>query len=437
MFDFLKKKELYEINVLKQKLESLTSKLKRYENNASINQDTERLIKDREQKLAKLRERELSIKKEIEQGECELNEAKDELKEILKEIDSYSEAITVKDVGLYSFKYKFASSDIYKDKLGKIKDKQKKLIVNGEATVCSEEWAVNGSSIKGGLFVKRMSDLILRCFNNECDVLIDSVKYNKIDIYKERILKIFNSLNRINSYNHISISDSYLKLKTEELILAYEYDLKKHQEKEDRRIERERAREEEKLMKEIEERRKDVEKELKHYNRQIEQIAIMEGKAPMEEMQHIVERKNFINGRIDELKREIDEMDYREANKKAGYVYVISNIGSFGENVYKIGMTRRLEPTDRIDELSSASVPFKFDIHAMIFCEDAPKLEAELHRAFEEYKVNAVNSRKEFFKVDLGKIKEAVRNNYDRTVEFIDSPYSMQYLETMRIKAEQ
>lgn len=163
----------------------------------------------------------------------------------------------------------------------------------------------------------------------------------------------------------------------------------------------------------------------------------MEGKAPMEEMQHIVERKNFINGRIDELKREIDEMDYREANKKAGYVYVISNIGSFGENVYKIGMTRRLEPTDRIDELSSASVPFKFDIHAMIFCEDAPKLEAELHRAFEEYKVNAVNSRKEFFKVDLGKIKEAVRNNYDRTVEFIDSPYSMQYLETMRIKAEQ
>lgn len=436
MFDFLKQKELNEIKALKRDVERLTNKLKKYQKNASINQTTEKLIKDKEKELANLREKELSIKIEIERNREELAEIKEELENILKEINSHSDTITIKNVGLYSFKYKLASSDMYKARLDKIKDKQKKLILNREATVCSEEWAVNGSTIKGESFIKKMSDLILRCYNSECDTLIDSIKYNKIDIYKERILKVFNSLNRLNSYNHISISESYLKLKIEELTIAYEYELKKHQEKEDRRIERERAREEEKLMKEIEERRKDIEKELKHYNRQIEQIAIIESKAPFEELQHIQERKDFINDRVCELKREIEEMDYREANKKAGYVYVISNIGSFGENVYKIGMTRRLEPTDRIDELSSASVPFKFDIHAMIFCEDAPRLEAELHRAFDEYKVNAVNSRKEFFKVDLEKIKEAVRNNYDKTVEFIDSPYSIQYLETIKIKAE-
>lgn len=437
MFDFFKQKEISEIKRLKQDLECLTNRLRWYQNNVAINQDTDKLIKDREIALAKLREKELLIKKEIELGSEELARTRIELEGILKEIDSYSEIITIKDVGLYSFKYKFTSSEMYKSRLDEIKEKQKQLIINNKATVCSEEWSVNGSSVKGESFVKKMSDLVLRCFNSECDTLINSVKYNKIEVYKEKVLKIFTSLNRLNSYNHISITDSYLKLKIEELILAHEYELKKHQEKEDRRIERERIREEEKIMKEIEERRKDIEKELKHYSRQIEQIVVIESKAPLEELQHIEERKKFINMRIEELRREIEEMDYREANKKAGYVYIISNIGSFGENVYKIGMTRRLEPTDRIDELSSASVPFKFDIHAMIFCEDAPKLEAELHRIFDEYKVNAVNSRKEFFKVDLEKIKEAVRNNFDKTVEFVDSPYSMQYLETLRIKAEQ
>jgi hypothetical protein len=117
---------------------------------------------------------------------------------------------------------------------------------------------------------------------------------------------------------------------------------------------------------------------------------------------------------------------------KRGHVYIISNIGSFGEQVYKIGMTRRLEPEDRIKELGDASVPFSFDIHAMIFSEDAPNLEAELHKAFASRKVNMLNYRKEFFKVTLNEIEQKVKEIGLKT-EFIRIPEAMEYRETLVI----
>ena len=122
---------------------------------------------------------------------------------------------------------------------------------------------------------------------------------------------------------------------------------------------------------------------------------------------------------------------------RAGYVYVISNIGSFGPNVYKIGMTRRLDPQDRVDELGDASVPFNFDVHAMIFSDDAPALEASLHRAFEDRKVNMVNTRREFFNVTLDEIKEVVKKNFDKTVEFIDVPDAEQFRISQRMHSEE
>ena len=121
---------------------------------------------------------------------------------------------------------------------------------------------------------------------------------------------------------------------------------------------------------------------------------------------------------------------------RAGYVYVISNIGAFGENIYKIGMTRRLDPQDRIDELGDASVPFNFDVHAMIFSDDAPALEAALHRAFEDRKLNMVNQRREFFNVTLDEIKEVIRQNFDKTVEFVDVPNAEQYRVSQKLRAE-
>ena len=146
------------------------------------------------------------------------------------------------------------------------------------------------------------------------------------------------------------------------------------------------------------------------------------------------DKKEETNSKLLDIGKAMKDIDYREANQKAGYVYVVSNIGAFGKDVYKIGMTRRLNPQDRIDELSGASVPFKFDVHAMIFSDDAPALEAAIHNALDDKKINLVNNRKEFFRVSLTEIEEIINNNFDRTVDFIEIPDAQQYRESLKIR---
>ena len=226
-----------------------------------------------------------------------------------------------------------------------------------------------------------------------------------------------------------------MNLKLEELSLCYEYENKKNEEKEQRRIQREKEREQAKLLKEIEEARKKIQKEQTHYTTQLkflnDQIEI---ESNSERLEFLLQKKNDVEKNLIDLDIALKDVDYREANQKAGYVYVISNIGAFGNDVYKIGMTRRLNPQDRIDELGGASVPFKFDIHAMIFSDDAPALEAALHRAFENRKVNMANGRKEFFNLTLDEIKKVINANYDKTVDFIDIPPAQQYRESLKLK---
>lgn len=368
------------------------------------------------------------LKEEKELLENEISEKKDEIVQL-------NDTILLQEFGMYSPIYDFANSEMYKDRLDAIRTEQKNMILSKTAAICDTNWTVNGSKAQGRVMTNQNIKQILRCFNDECDMLISKVKFNNVLAYIEKIYKSSEALNRMNTKNAVRLSPDYVKLKVDELQLAYEYALKRQEEKEERRAIREQMREEAKLMEEIENRRKEVAKELSHYNKQAIQVEELLSKAPEEDKQHLIERKTFITNRLNELDREIKEMDYREANKRAGYVYVISNIGSFGENVYKIGMTRRLEPMDRVDELGSASVPFKFDVHAMIFSEDAPKLEAALHRAFDSKKVNMVNNRKEFFKVTLEEIEKVIKDNFEKTVEFIRVPNAEQYRETLKIKS--
>ena len=191
------------------------------------------------------------------------------------------------------------------------------------------------------------------------------------------------------------------------------------------------------LAKEIEEKRAEIEKEQQHYNNAMQRLAEQIAAETNEDRLIVLkQRKEEIEANLVDLDRAIKDIDYREANQRAGYVYVISNIGTFGENVYKIGMTRRLEPQDRVDELGGASVPFRFDVHALIFSNDAPALEAALHRAFETKRVNMVNGRKEFFNVTLEEIEAVVKENHDKTVEFTYFPEAEQYRETLLIKKD-
>ena len=216
----------------------------------------------------------------------------------------------------------------------------------------------------------------------------------------------------------------------------HEYRMKKQAEKDELKEARARMREEAKLAKELEEARKKLEKEQTHYSNALRHINAQLEAASPEEREAIKAKKAQLEAQLEKIDKEFKDVDYRAANQRAGYVYVISNIGAFGENVYKIGMTRRLNPMDRVDELGDASVPFDFDVHAMIFSDDAPKLEAALHQAFADRKLNFVNTRREFFRVTLDEIKQVVKDNFDKSVEFTDIAPAEQYRESLMLKKQ-
>ena len=248
----------------------------------------------------------------------------------------------------------------------------------------------------------------------------------------KKIRQSAESIEKLGKMMSLYITSNYINSKIEELHLAFEYQVKKQEEKEAQKAARAELREAARLQKEIEEQRKKIEKEQTHYQTALKKISQQLELDP--DNQELMLKKNEIEEQLSEIDKSLQDIDYRTANQRAGYVYIISNIGAFGENVYKIGMTRRLDPQDRIDELGDASVPFNFDVHAMIFSDNAPALENALHHAFEDKKVNMVNQRREFFNVTLEEIKEVIKQNFDKTVEFIDIPDAEQYRISQKMK---
>ncbi len=276
--------------------------------------------------------------------------------------------------------------------------------------------------------------LLLRAFNNECDDLVSKVKYTNFDASLNKIYHCAEAISKLGTVMNISINKAYLDAKVKELRLAFEYQQKKQEEKEALKAAREEQREQAKIQREMEEQKKKIEKEQAHYQTAFDKLMNQLSNKPDDT--ELLKKKSELEDKLKDIDKALIDIDYRQANAKAGYVYVISNIGAFGENVYKIGMTRRLDPQERVDELGDASVPFKFDVHAMIFSDDAPALEAALHRAFEHKKVNMINTRREFFNVTLDEIKKVVKENFDKTVEFVDVPDAEQYRVSQRMRNE-
>lgn len=367
----------------------------------------------------------------------EINELNSNIKDLKKDIITFSDEILVQDFGLYEPRYSFINADAYKAELTNIRNKQKAMIKDGSTVSGSIDWQVNGSAAQGRKMIKDMQKLLLRAFNSECDEIINKVKYNNYDTSVKKMERSFNAIAKLGITMSISITSNYYDLKIQELQLALEYQIQKQREKEEKAELRAQQREEARLQKELKEQRKNIDKERKHYEQALSNINKQISSSSDENIEELNKKKEEIIQSLSDIDTKIKDIDYREANQKAGYVYIISNIGSFGEGIYKIGMTRRLNPQERVDELGDASVPFKFDVHAMIFSEDAPALEAKLHRAFEDRKLNLVNQRREFFKVSLDEIKEVVKNNFDKTVEFVEVPDADQYRISLKLREEQ
>jgi hypothetical protein len=373
-----------------------------------------------------------SLLNEISDSEKTIAEYNKQISSIEEILSVYESRLDIIESGIYTPIYDFSTSEEYKTKLSLNIDKQKAMIQSNKAAICYTVFTMDGSASKGQKVVKSYQKIILRAYNNECDALISKVKWNNFEQIKERMLKSREVLNKQGETFSILITNEYERLKIEQLTLEHEYNLKKQKEKEQQRAAQEALREEERARKEFEKAEAEALKEEQMYKKALEkarkEAEIATGDAHTKLLEKI---QNLENELREALSRKERAMSMAQQTKR-GHVYVISNIGSFGENVYKIGMTRRLEPEDRVKELGDASVPFSFDIHAMIFSEDAPKLEAALHNQFESHKVNMVNPRKEFFNVTLDEIKDVVKNNHIEAT-FIDIPEAEEYRETKAI----
>jgi Domain of unknown function (DUF4041)/T5orf172 domain len=349
------------------------------------------------------------IKQLTQQAQSDEQELSVKISLLRQKLQGLEEQEFFESFGFYDSKYDFQESVIYKQRLDQIRAEQKQIIKDKKAAVCLTEWSVGGSVKEGKKMTDNFIKLVVRAFNGECDASVMKVKYNNVQTMENRVRKTYEDLNKLSQTTHCDITSSYLNLKLQELWLTHEYQEKKYQEQEEQRIIREQMREEEKALRELEKIQQDAEREERRYK-----DALAKARLEVESATGKAQEKLF--SQIEELQKRLTEAEVNKERAisqaqltKSGHVYIISNIGSFGEDVYKIGMTRRLEPTDRVKELSSASVPFPFDVHAMIFCNNAPELESRLHKCLEDSRMNKENLRKEFFRVSIDEIVRVVR----------------------------
>ncbi|MBM0065188.1 DUF4041 domain-containing protein [Alkalicoccobacillus gibsonii] len=394
------------------------------------------LEKEIEKVKEKVKHKEMELSKDNDLIKLEIENENNKLKSLKAELVSYEEEHLNQTFGFYEPKYGFENSELFKNELNDIRQKQKIMANVDEATI-SRSWKVDGSEKKGEAMRKSNVKLAVRAFNQECDTAILKAKFNNIEVIEKQIKKAQDQINKLNSRNGIEIRDEYLALKIDELYLVYEFHLKKEDEKEEQRLLKEQMREEKRIQAEIERERKKLEKDEKHFKQALEKYDVQMENASEELKQEIQLKIEEIQAKVIDIQSEKEKVDFREQNARAGYVYIISNIGSFGADVFKIGMTRRLEPLDRVNELGSASVPFNFDVHAMVFSDDAPKLERALHKAFENYQINKVNPRKEFFRVDINEIAKVVRQNHNKTIEFTKLAVAEDYRKSLQLIQEE
>lgn len=364
----------------------------------------------------------------------EIEAAQAQLRSLQSQVLVVEETLLLESFALYLPKFALTSSAAYKERLDQVRARQKVLIKSGAAATGNMNWSVNNSASEGRKLVNDMIKLVIRSFNNEADYCVDNVKFDNVELGEKRIRQSFDALNKLGRIMSVAISSEYLNLKLDELRLAHEFQIKKQQEKEEAKRAREELREQQKLEQEIRAAREKIAKERRHFAAALKDLEARLSKSSTEE------ERAALRAKIDEVEAgraaldgEEKLIDYREKNAKAGYVYVISNLGAFGEGVFKIGMTRRLEPMDRVDELGDASVPFDFDVHALVFSENAPALEAKLHERFARTRLNKVNGRKEFFRADIVDIEEVIRVNFDAVVQVMREAPAEQYRESLRL----
>lgn len=350
-----------------------------------------------EDEVSTLMNRAEEIQKQIKETRGSYSEKRAILKKLEQQVAIYDEKLSFAELGVYDPHFEFNDAEEYKQEINSIRNRQKTLVSAKTSTICPTDWQVDGSRAKGQTMINRQTRLTMRAFNNECEAAIANTRWNNVNAMEKRILNAAKQIDKANESMNLRISEKYIGLKLDELHATHEYRERLKIEKEERAELARAEREEKKLLAEAEAAEREEERYKKLLDKARSEAGVDEGR--ISELEAALAEAHATSERA----RAMAEMT------KSGYVYIISNIGSFGEDVVKIGLTRRLEPDDRVKELGDASVPFGFDTHAMIYSDEAPALESALHKEFADRRVNASNMRKEFFRVSLEEVEEAVK----------------------------
>jgi hypothetical protein len=366
-----------------------------------------------------------SLAEERARLETEKRELLDQLAQLRTEVVETREVALLQEAGIYEYHHPLNAAVSYQFELSQVQARIKAMArTDGGAVLGSTNWTVNGSAAQGRKMVRDFSKLMLRAYNAEADNLVRGLKPYKLDAAVERLAKVATAIARLGSTMDIRVSDEYQRVRVRELELTADYVAKLAEDKEREREEKNRLREERKAQQEMERERVRLEKERQHY---VNALSVVEANGDTDAAERL-------RAQLAEIERAISDVDYRAANIRAGYVYVISNIGSFGERVVKIGMTRRLEPSDRVRELGDASVPFRYDTHALFFSDDAVGIEGKLHARFADRRVNRVNQRREFFDATPQEVKTALLELTGDLLNYQEIPDALEYRQSENLR---
>ena len=360
-------------------------------------------------------------------GRLEALEAENaRLRRLLEDASAASEPVVqlddqkvLQEVGIYRYHHPLENAAAYLPRLQDVESRAAALIRDGHAIETSNTFTFDNSLAKGRRMSADLAKLMLRAYNAEADNSIRTLKVGNVQTAKRRLEASRVAIARLGAMMQMRISDAYHSLRIEEIELTADWLMMKQEEKEQEREERARLREERRVAKELAEERARLDKERALLIQTLETLT-----AAGTTNEDLVRR-------LADIGQAIAENDYRAANIRAGYVYVISNRGAFGKGVVKIGLTRRLDPTDRVSELSGASVPFRFDIHTIYFSEVAVTLEADLHRHFADRAVNQANARKEFFFATPAEVRDVLAGKVGNLLEFTEEAEATEYFQSL------
>ena len=325
----------------------------------------------------------------------------------------------LQEVGIYRYHHPLENAAAYMPRLRGVEARSAALVREDQAIEKSNMFTFDNSLAKGRKMSGDLAKLMLRAYNAESENSIRTLKVGNVQTAKRRLESSRDAIARLGAMMQMHISDIYHALRLEEIELTADWLMMKQEEKENEREERARLREERRVAKELADERALLDKERALLMQTVETLRLAGTINP------------DLARRLAEIEQAIADNDFRAANIRAGYVYVISNRGAFGEGVVKIGLTRRLEPRDRVHELGGASVPFRFDIHTVYFSEDAVTLENELHRHFADRAVNQANSRKEFFFATPAEVRDVLASKVGSLLEFAEGAEATEYYQSV------